>query len=118
MPSDSESIQVSFTLPFRKNVKKLSKRYRHIRSDLQPLIDQLSAGELPGVQLSGIEVPMFKVRLKNSDNRKGKSGGYRVVYYVKTQNQVVLIIVFSKSDVADIGVSELIEIMTEYDQSS
>lgn len=118
MPSNSGSVDVDFTVPFLKNLKKLSKRYRRIRSDLRPLIDQLSAGELPGVQLTGVDLPIFKVRLKNSDTKKGKSGGYRVVYYVKTQSQIILMIIFSKSDIPNIETSELMKILVEYEKSS
>lgn len=118
MPTESEPVNVNFTIPFRKNLKKLSKRYRRIRSDLQPLIDQLLEGKLPGVQLTGIELPMFKVRLRNSDTNTGKSGGYRVVYYTRTPRQVVLMIIFSKSDRESIKTNELIEILTAYEQSS
>jgi mRNA-degrading endonuclease RelE of RelBE toxin-antitoxin system len=35
-------------------------------------------------EVAGAKYQIFKVRLKNSDTRKGKSGGYRVIYYLKT----------------------------------
>ena len=55
---------------------------------------------------------MFKVRAKNSDIQKGKSGGYRVIYYLKTNTQILLITIYSKSDRTDIDTAEIGEILT------
>jgi len=48
-----EPVSISFTLEFKRNLRALSKKYRSIRSDIQPLIDNLLAGELPGDQVPG-----------------------------------------------------------------
>lgn len=65
MPTDPVSI--SFTFEFKRNLRTLAKKYRTIRSDIQPLIDQLQAGELPGDHIPGVNLTIYKVRLKNSD---------------------------------------------------
>ncbi len=44
MPNDSRRVQVEHTLEFKRNVDMLAKKYRHIRSDVQPVIEQLEAG--------------------------------------------------------------------------
>ncbi|MEX0268338.1 hypothetical protein AB3R30_04285 [Leptolyngbyaceae cyanobacterium UHCC 1019] len=51
---------------------------------------------------------VFKVRLKNSNIQKGKSGGYRVMYYVKTADRIILATIYAKSDRADVD-TEVIE---------
>ncbi len=51
---------------FKRNLRTLAKRYRHIRSDLEPLLAQLQAGDCPGDQISGIAYTVFKVRLRNT----------------------------------------------------
>ena len=39
MPSDSPSpLQISFTPEFKRNLRQLAKKYRHIKSDLQPIL--------------------------------------------------------------------------------
>ncbi len=55
---------------------------------------------------------LFKVRVKNSDIQKGKSGGYRIIYYLKTEAQVLLVTLYSKSDKPDITADEVREIIT------
>nr|WP_322095882.1 type II toxin-antitoxin system RelE/ParE family toxin [Pseudanabaena mucicola] len=50
---------------------------------------------------------VFKLRIKNSDNQKGKSAGYRVIYYLKTSTSVILITIYSKSEQSDILATEV-----------
>ena len=54
MQNESQSIQILVTSEFKRNLKILSKRYRHIRSDVQPIIDQLQLGEIVGDQIPKI----------------------------------------------------------------
>lgn len=70
--TDSPSIQILVTPDFQGQLRKLAKRYRNIRSDLQPLFDDLESGKCPGDQISGTTYTVFKVRVKNSDIQKGK----------------------------------------------
>ena len=57
---------------------------------MQPVIEQLQAGEVLGDRLSGLNIVVFKVRVKNSDIQKGKSAGYRLIYQVETSTRVIL----------------------------
>ena len=52
----------------------MSRRYRRIRSDIQPIIEQLEAGETPGDQIQGRGYKVYKVRVRNSAAKRGKSG--------------------------------------------
>ncbi len=105
-------IQVTVSDRFESEIRKLGKRYRRIRLDIQPVIDQLASGELPGDQIPGMDYILFKVRVKNSDIQKGKSGGYRIIYYLKTEAQILLVTLYSKSDQADVSAAEIREILT------
>ncbi len=110
--SNNAPAQVSFTDRFRKDVRRLAKRYRNIRLDIQPIIAKLENGETLGNQIPNLDYTVFKVRAKNSDIQKGKSGGYRVIYYLKTNTQILLITIYSKSDRTDIDTAEIGEILT------
>ncbi len=105
-------IRVTTTDRFDARIRKLGKRYRSIRLDIKPIIEQLESGELPGDQIAGVGYDLFKVRVKNSNNQKGKSGGYRIIYYLRTEHHVMLVAIYSKSDEADIGIAEIREILT------
>jgi mRNA-degrading endonuclease RelE of RelBE toxin-antitoxin system len=115
--SNDPIIQVEASTYFRQNLKILIKRYRQIRQDIQPILDQLQLGELPGDQISGVGYTVFKVRVKNSAIQKGKSGGYRLVYYLKTAERIVLIAIYSKSDQGDIAAKEVRAIITQYEKA-
>lgn len=67
MPSEPPFIELEVSADFKRNLRALAKRYRRIRSDLEPLLAQLQAGNYPGDQISGITYTVFKVRLRNSD---------------------------------------------------
>ncbi|TAH15619.1 MAG: hypothetical protein EAZ09_23650 [Oscillatoriales cyanobacterium] len=77
-----QPIAIELTPRFQRDLRTLAKRYRNIRNDIQPVIEQLQAGELPGSRIPGMEYEIFKVRIKNSDIQKGKSAGYRAIYYL------------------------------------
>jgi mRNA-degrading endonuclease RelE of RelBE toxin-antitoxin system len=107
-------IAVAETAKFRKEVKKLLRRYNSVRKDIEPLVKQLEAGEMPGDRIVGNKYPVYKVRISNSDIRKGKSSGYRVVYYTMTPEAVLLTAIYSKSDRPNISNKEVEEIIDNY----
>lgn len=98
---------------FERNLKRLGRRYRRIRQDLEPIITQLIAGETPGDRLRGVPAVVYKVRLPNTDARRGKSGGYRVIYYLPSGEITVLLTIYSKTDQADIPAAEIVRILNE-----
>jgi mRNA-degrading endonuclease RelE of RelBE toxin-antitoxin system len=115
MSSNNQPFDILLTPQFQKDLKQLAKRYRSIRKDLEPLVTQLKAGDLVGDKLSGLSREVFKVRLTNSDIRKGKSAGYRVIYYIKTKTSIVLIAIYSKSDLSDISNQFIEEIIRAFE---
>lgn len=114
--SEQSFIQVEASPTFNRNLRSLAKKYRNIRNDIQPVIEQLERGELLGDKISGIGYEVFKLRVRNSDIQKGKSGGYRLIYYVKTANGIILLTIYTKSEQADIAADEIRSIVAEYEQ--
>lgn len=55
----TESIRIEFTPEFKRNLRVLAKKYRHIRSDVQPVIEQLQKGEIVGDKVSGVKYTIF-----------------------------------------------------------
>ncbi|MEH2436837.1 MAG: type II toxin-antitoxin system RelE/ParE family toxin [Nostoc sp.] len=116
MQSEPSPIQIALTPRFKRDLRELAKRYRSIRTDLQPLIDQLQAGEILGDRIVGVKYQVFKVRLKNTNIQKGKSGGYRVIYYLKTDRGIILTTIYSKSDISDVSNETIEEAIVQYEQ--
>ncbi len=107
----ANSRQVSFTPEFKRNLRLLMRKYPHIRADVEPLIGSLQAGETPGAQVSGTGYVIFKVRVANSDTRRGKSGGYRIIYYLVSTEAVILVTIYSKSEQSDISAAKIRQII-------
>lgn len=106
MTNDLPVIQVRFTDQFQRRVRNLKKKYRLIQSDIQPIIEQLQAGDFVGNQVSGTGY-IFKVRVRNSDIQKGQSAGYRLIYQLESPTSVVLLLIYSKSEQTDVAVEEI-----------
>ena len=111
----SNEIQIEFTPEFKRNLRALAKKYRQIPSDVQPMIDRLQSGETLGDQVAGTEYRIFKVRVKNSNIQRGKSSGYRLIYYLKTPVKIILVTIYSKLEQADITAKQIRQILKEFD---
>jgi mRNA-degrading endonuclease RelE of RelBE toxin-antitoxin system len=111
-------IEIALTPRFQRDLRELAKRYRSIRSDIQPLINQLQAGEVPGDRIAGIKYQVFKVRIKNSNIQKGKSGGYRVIYYLKNAQGIILTTIYSKSDLTDVSNEIIEQAIVQYEEEN
>lgn len=114
MTNDSPDVTVRFTDEFQRRLRILSKKHRQIRSDIQPIIEQLQAGEFVGKQITGTGYTVFKVRVRNSDIQKGKSGGYRLIYQLDSPANVLLLLIYSKSDIDDVTAEEIKSIIEEF----
>ena len=108
-------VELKFSEEFKNKLRNLSKKYRNIRADLQPILDDLQAGNFQGDQIANVGYTVFKLRIKNRDNKKCKSAGYRVIYYVKTATSVFLVTIYSKSEQSNIPASEIRRILTNYE---
>ncbi|MFP4134122.1 MAG: type II toxin-antitoxin system RelE/ParE family toxin [Halothece sp.] len=105
--------EIRFTEPFKRRLKKLSKRYRQIRQDINPVLKELETGNLLGTQITGVSQTVLKVRAKNSDIPTGKSGGDRIIYQVVGNEIILLLVIYAKSEQTNISASEIEQIIKE-----
>jgi mRNA-degrading endonuclease RelE of RelBE toxin-antitoxin system len=110
--------EILFTSEFKRNIRQLAKKYRRIKSDIQPVIDSLSQGQTPGDQIPNVNYEAYKVRAKNSDSAKGKSGGYRIIYERTLDGKIVLVTIYSKTEQSDIAPHEIRQIIEEFDSQT
>lgn len=115
--AEKPSVHVRFTPEFKRNLHLLAKKYRQIRADVQPVIAQIQAGELPGDQIPGVGFTIFKVRIRNRSAAKGKQGGYRLIYWLQARDEVVLITIYSKSEQSDVTANDIRRILHEFEKS-
>lgn len=88
---------------FERGMKKLRK-YRFLVTDLRSALGPIEHGKRPGdrIQRTRRAYEVYKLKFENSDLRKGKSAGYRLLYACPTIHDVYLLIIWSKSDSPDI----------------
>ncbi len=77
----------------------------------------MEAGEILGDQIPGVDYTLYKLRVRNWDAQRGRQGGYRLIYYLKTSDQIILITVYSKSDQADIDARRIRDIIAAFEVS-
>lgn len=118
MTDDAPLVEIRLTPEFQHKLKALVKKYRQIQADLQPILEQLQIGASLGNQIPGIGSTVMKVRLKNSDSQRGKSGGYRLIYWIVSTDLIILLDVYSKSDQSDIEVDEIRKIIKGFSTTS
>ncbi len=112
MPSNP--VKITFGQQFVKDLKHLRKKYPTIRSDVDSIIARLQNGETPDDHVQGTGYTLYKARLKSSDLAKGKSGGYRIIYFIQTQAEIGLITIYVKSEYTDLGKELLKQLVEEY----
>jgi mRNA-degrading endonuclease RelE of RelBE toxin-antitoxin system len=117
MPNDTEPtpVPIEYTSEFKRNLRQLAKRYRRIKTDVQPLLDNLEQGQTPGDQIPGVAYEVFKARVGNSDSGKGKSGGYRIIYQCTEDSKIILVTIYSKTEQEDIAPHEIRQIILDYE---
>ena len=75
-----------------RQLKRLKKKYPRIKTDLEEVGEILKINPEAGVKISGLNLPLYKIRMKSSDQKKGKSGGYRVIYYFKSKDGIIYLV--------------------------
>jgi len=111
-------IRIEFSSQFKKDLKRLDKKFRSIRMDIDSFTDQLEKGETPGDQLQRAQYTIYKARVRNSDLSRGKSGGYRVIYYIKMAHRLVLVTMYTKTEQDTVSLEQIQRIIEEYEKNS
>lgn len=102
---------VSVTERFKKDTKRLTKKYASLKADLLQLVEGLQETPIQGDSLGK---SCYKIRLKVASKRRGKSGGARVITYVHIiQEDVYLLTIYDKSEKEDLNPDELEELLRE-----
>ena len=81
---------------FKKEVKKLIRKYPSLKSELRELNEALILNPTMGISLGS---NAYKIRISIKSKGAGKSGGGRVITYVVTEEKdIYLLTIYDKSD--------------------
>jgi hypothetical protein len=96
-------MQIFFSEHFKRQLKKLKKKYPHVKEDLLCVLDLFD----PANEIS-IGRSIFKIRILSSDMKKGKSGGFRSYLYLFVKKDLLLpLCIYPKSETESITENEL-----------
>ncbi len=103
----SQSLLIISEPDFDRDVKRLRKKYRLIYRDLQVMIEDFEQLGIHGERIVGVDREVRKVRLTNRSAKRGKSGGFRVLYIVENETTIRLIRIYSKTEESSISRAEI-----------
>ena len=106
------SYKIQLSSNFKKEAKKLVKRYPSLKKELTNLFIELEANPTLGTPLGN---NIYKIRLSIASKNKGKSGGARVMSFVKVIDTIVLLFsIYSKGDKDTISNVEIENLLKDY----
>ncbi len=108
-------LQFRYSEEFAKDFARLRKRYRRIEDDLAALESEMQHKNVRGDFVRGYGLPIYKIRMTNRSARRGKRGGFRIIYYLQTSESILFIHIYSKSDQDDVNDSEVWKRLTNID---
>lgn len=99
------SYRVELSDNFKKEAKRLIKKYRSLKSEIADLLTELKTNPTKGDALGN---DVYKIRLAIKSKNKGKSGGARVMSYVKIIGATVLLFsIYDKGEKDTISNNEI-----------
>jgi mRNA-degrading endonuclease RelE of RelBE toxin-antitoxin system len=97
---------------FKKETKKLVKKYPSLKTELADLFSELEKTPATGTPLGN---SVYKIRLAIASKGKGKSGGARIMSFVKiTETTVLLFSICNKGDQNNISDNDIEDLLKEY----
>ena len=106
------SYNIELSANFKKEAKRLTKKYPSLKTELAELFTKLEENPTTGTPLGN---DIYKIRLAINSKNKGKSGGARVLSFVKvTQTTVLLFSIYNKGEVDSLTVKEIKELIKDY----
>ncbi len=106
--------EVLLTKTFQDSLKMLKKKYPSAKDDLFKTIHNLENDPTIGVAIQGWDSKVWKVRTASSDAKRGKSGGFRTIYYWESfSSKVYLLFTYAKSQQIDVKKRSLEKVLKE-----
>lgn len=106
------SYKIELTDNFKNEAKKLIKKYASLRTEIIELGKELAENPTSGTPLGN---DVYKIRLAIASKNKGKSGGARIVSFVKIIDETVyLLSIYNKGNKDSISDKEIEELIKNY----
>lgn len=108
--------EVLSTKKFNRDLKQQAKKYPSVLDNVDSFFIFIEEGNLISSPITGLKLKgnkVFKARLDNDDASRGKSGGFRIIYYLVTSsNKIYPLTIYSKSDQDDIQRKDIYDLIS------
>ena len=102
--------KVETTRQFEREAKPLLKKFASLKNELKELGKELETDPEIGTPLGN---NLYKIRLSIASKGKGKSGGARVITYLKTEQGIVFLLsIYDKGEKDTISDKEIKDILS------
>ena len=109
------SYKIFLTDKFKKEAKRLVKKYSSLKAELQELNSAILLNPKLGTPLGN---DTYKIRIAIKSKGKGKSGGARVISYLITEDEeIFLLTIYDKSELDSITDKALRQIIEDINQT-
>ncbi len=106
------SYKIELSANFKKQAKRLSKKFPSLKAELELLFTELEQNPTLGTPLGN---DIYKIRLAISSKNKGKSGGARVLSFVKVSVTTTLLFsIYSKREIDNLTDKQIQELIKDY----
>ncbi|MCK9186832.1 type II toxin-antitoxin system RelE/ParE family toxin [Candidatus Gracilibacteria bacterium] len=96
-------MKIFFAEHFKNQLRKLKKKYPKVKNDILEKLENINLKTEIYIGRS-----IYKLRIKSSDQKKGKSGGFRsYVYLYLKKDLLVPLCIYAKSETGSISENEL-----------
>jgi len=104
--------KIELTSNFKKEAKKLVKKYVSLKEEISRLGKELVENPTLGTSLGN---DVYKIRLAVASKNKGKSGGARIITFVKVIDETVFLLsIYDKGNKDSISDNEISSLLKDY----
>jgi len=94
---------------FKKNLKSLAKKFPHTKEDVIRALVQFEKETAVSLGKNN-----YKIRIKSSDLKKGKSNSLRmIIHVIEVKSLIIPIAIFFKSDRENISIKEINDMLED-----
>lgn len=105
------------TETFQKSIKILKKKFHRVKDDLSNIIQTLEDEPTIGDPIPGWNKEVWKVRAASSDVKKGKRGGFRLIYFWRAgEFRIYLLAVYFKGEKSEISKRDIERLLKHLNQ--
>ena len=91
-------MEIFVTSVFEKSVKRLAKRFRSMKDIYKQILRDLQRNIPIGEEIQGHQ-NIYKARYPNPEAGRGKSGGFRIIYFWNTEKKIIILVdIYSKTE--------------------